>query len=180
MLLPHAGRAGVQRWDQGSLLTFALTGAVQPLTCCTAEFPPLGCTDRKLLSANGSSLLFPLRALGWEERGGGNMPNQEGIIQTPHFAAVPHQHRLQKNFTGHPQPVCGWRESERQENQLLPSSPTPPRDQHSPPSPGVVFGKGGGDAQWGLISLCLWMVSELPAAGPVQKCQVMPLHGDFP
>lgn len=126
MLLPDAGRAGVQRWDQGSLVTFASTGAVQPLTCCTAEFPPLGCTGRKLLSTNGSSLLSPLRALDWEERGGGNMPNQEEIIQTPDFAAVPHQHRLQKSLTGHSQPgnVDGGSQKGRRTSPAFFSRPT--------------------------------------------------------
>lgn len=83
MLLPHPGRPGVQCWDQRSLVTFALTGAVQPLTCCMVEFPPLGCTGRNLLSTNRSSFFIPLRALDWEEGGGGNMPKQEGITLLP-------------------------------------------------------------------------------------------------
>lgn len=83
MLLPHPGRPGVQPWDQRSLVTFALTGAVQPLTCCTVEFPPLGCTGRNRLSTNRSSFFIPLRALDWEEGGGGNMPKQEGITLLP-------------------------------------------------------------------------------------------------
>lgn len=181
MLLPHAGRPGVQRWDQGSLVTFASTGAVQPLTCCRVEFPPLGCTGRKLLSTNGSSL-FLFLSEHWTERKG-----EEGICQIkkgsykPPFCscAPPAQAAKKKALLATPiQAVDGRSQKGRRTSPcfLLPL-------QQSPPSPGVVFGKGGrcrGDAVWGLISLCLWMVSELPAAGPVQKCQVMPLHGDFP
>lgn len=141
MLLPHAGRPGVQRWDQGSLVTFASTGAVQPLTCCRVEFPPLGCTGRKLLSTNGSSL-FLFLSEHWTGRKG-----EEGICQIkkgsykPPFCscAPPAQAAKKKALLATPiQAVDGRSQKGRRTSPcfLLPL-------QQSPPSPGVVFGKGG-------------------------------------
>lgn len=125
MLLPHAGRPGVQRWEQGSLVTFASTGAVQPLTCCRVEFPPLGCTGRKLLSTNGSSL-FLFLSEHWTGRKGeeGICQIKKGSYKPPFCSCAPPAQAAKKSFTGHPHPGCGWRESERQ-NQPLLSSPTP-------------------------------------------------------
>lgn len=68
---------------QGSPGTFAFTGAVQPSTRCTVDFPPPRCTCRKLLSTDGSSFFIPPSALDWEEKGGRNMPKQGGIILLP-------------------------------------------------------------------------------------------------
>lgn len=170
MLPPHAGRPGVQSWDQGSLITFALTGAVQPSTCCTVEFPPLGCTARKLLPTNGSSLVFfffPLRALDWEERGGGNMPNQDGIIQP---------HRLQKKLHL-PFPARVWMKGVRKAGEPAPvffSHSTTGPAKPTKPWRGVWQRRGGctvGFNQFVLVD---------GVRAPHTKVQVMPLHGDFP
>lgn len=74
---------------QGSLGTFVFTGAVQPSTHCMVDFPPPRCIRRKLLSADGSSLFIPPRALDWEESRGGNKPKQEGIKLIPPLCSCP-------------------------------------------------------------------------------------------
>lgn len=105
---------------QGSLGTFVFTGAVQPSTHCTVDFPPPRCIRRKLLSADGSSLFIPPRALDWEESRGGNKPKQEGIKLLPPLCSCPPPVPLnwkKKSSAGHFQPGCAWRGSERQENQ---------------------------------------------------------------
>lgn len=119
MLLPHPGRPGVQCWDQRSLVTFALTGAVQPLTCCMVEFPPLGCTGRNLLPIDHHFLFLSGH---WTGRRG-----EEGICQSKkeshcslHFAAVPQQHRLQKKLHWSP-PGRVWMQGVRKAGEPVPA-----------------------------------------------------------